>query len=293
TPFSAGMAVSNLQNNSNITVINQGNVPLKVTATFSAFESSFTFGGVSAITPPSNRTYHWITFNYSSMKPGLYEVDILLNATVLALSNMSYINIIPSLSSSGKFRIRVGYDNLELIPLGNLTLQYPKITSLNFSETRDIAIYISGSESKLEWGYNNIGILSVRKGTEGIESGVILPETADKEWKIIFSIKAIKSDVTGVVNLVLKEIISAKTLQAQMQFNVGPSNISNQNPSSGSRGRTFITIFIIFSILTAAGAAGYFTFKKKKRDEDRKKNLDKNQQNTNKGSTGGRRKRQR
>jgi hypothetical protein len=270
-PFTVA-TVSSESQNLKVSMSNDGNVPMNFSVVFESFSNSASMTGVGEITNPNNMSGHYVKFSANNLKPGIIKINSTISAYPQHVINASFINLIPSFGTTFRFEVYVGRAGYEIEPFGNIVVQYPKEVPMNHTETRDISVYITGSESQLEFTVSNIKLKGVKlnDAVKDTKSAISIPASESKENKVKFTVNANRPEVRAQIKLNVKDLTTSVSKTFIINIPVGPRNMTANIEPAQQNDSTPAMLFLAVSIIALVGIMG-FVFIRKKSKEKRKR----------------------
>jgi|GEM_PF-2909790 len=271
-PFTVTIVSSETQN-LKVSMSNDGNVPMNFSVTFESFSNSASMTGVGEITNPNNMSGHYVKFYANNLKPGIIKINSTISASPQHIINASFINLIPSFGTTFRFEVYVGRAGYEIEPFGNIVVQYPKEVPMNHTETRDIAVYITGLESQLEFTVSNIKLKGVKLNdvVKETKSSISIPASENKENVVKFTVNANRPEVQAQIKLNVKDITTSVSKMFIINIPVGPKNTTANIEPTQQNDSTPAILFLAVSMIALVGIMGFVVIRKKSMDKKKRR----------------------
>ncbi len=267
-PFTVATVSSEAQN-LKVSMSNDGNVPMNYSVEFESFSSSASMTGVGEVTNPNNMSGHFVKFSANNLKPGIIKINSTISACPQLMINASFINLIPAFGTTFRFEVYIGRAGYEIEPFSNIVVQYPREVPMNHSETRDISVYITGSESQLEFSVTNIKLKGVKlnDASKGTKDVISIPSSEKKENVIKFTVNANRPEIKATIKMIIKDMTTAVSKPFTINIPVGPRNITGGEETTTQTDSTPAMLFLVVSMAAIGGIMGIFAIRKKVKDK--------------------------
>jgi len=252
-PFTAA-DVSSQTGSQHLRLIDQGNVPLRLTVSFDVLRSQLSLENPSVITHPGSESLYHLHLAAGPMPPQIVRVNGLANVSVLyVIPSSGSTLLVPTFQQPFGASVQVGRSGYALKIVGGVVFQTLDTVRVDYGSRAIWQVYITGSQDvSFDASSSGVRILGVASSGSGITLPTTLALSAGSEYPLSVQIEANQAGpATVTFSLHLLATGEVQSFTTTIVVNGGPAGISNAAVTYlwiiGSVGASIVFGFVAFS----------------------------------------------
>jgi len=252
-PFSAA-DVSSQIGSQHLRLIDQGNVPLRLTVSFDVLRSQLSLDNPGMVTHPNSESIYYLHLTSAPMPPQIVRVNGLANVAVLyVIPSSGSTLLVPNFEQPFGVSVQVGRSGYALKVVGGVVFQTLDTVHVDYGSRAIWQVYVTGSQNvSFDVSPSGARLLGVSTGGRSLSLPANLTLSADSEYPLTIQIEADQAGPASVgFTLHLLATGEVQTFTTTIAVNGGPTGPSNAVATYlwiiGSVGASLVFGFVAFS----------------------------------------------
>src|SRR5256884_8630457 len=230
-PFTAADLSSQI-GSQHLRLIDQGNVPLRLTVSFDVLRSQLSLENSGVVTHPNSESMYYLHLTAGPMPPQIVRVNGLANVSVLyVIPSSGSTLLVPTFEQPFGVSVQVGRSGYALKVVGGVVFQTLDTVRVDYGSRTIWQVYLTGSQKvSLHVSASGVPLLRVSTGGRPISLPANLTLSADSEYPLTIQIEADQAGPASVgFTLHLLATGEVQTFTTTIAVNGGP----NRPPHAG------------------------------------------------------------
>ena len=252
-PFTAADLSSQI-GSQHLRLIDQGNVPLRLTVSFDVLRSQLSLENSGVVTHPNSESMYYLHLASGPMPPQIVRVNGLANVSVLyVIPSSGSTLLVPTFEQPFGVSVQVGRSGYALKVVGGVVFQTLDTVHIDYGARTIWQVYVTGSQDvSFDVSASGIRLLGVSTNGHSISPPVTLALSPNSEYPLTIQVEADQAGPSMVTfTLHLLATGEVRTFTTAILVNGGPAGASSGAVLylwiGGSVGASLVFGFVAYS----------------------------------------------